>query len=68
MHDRTIVLFDQGLSQRGGEEGEPQVGSFHRDPKTGEMAHPLRKLAALPEDCGFIPSTHVVAHNHLLTV
>jgi hypothetical protein len=30
-----------------------------------EMAQQLRALAALPEDLGSIPSTHMVAHNCL---
>ena len=38
-------------------------------PKTtwcpGEMAQWLRRLVVLPEDLGLIPSTHVVAQNHL---
>lgn len=29
------------------------------------MAQQLRTLAAFPEDLGSVPSTHVVAHNHL---
>jgi hypothetical protein len=29
------------------------------------MAQQLRALAALPEDLGLIPSTHIVAHNCL---
>lgn len=32
---------------------------------TGEMTQWLRALAALPEDPGLIPSTHVAAHNSL---
>jgi hypothetical protein len=32
---------------------------------TGEMAHRLRALAALPKVLSSIPSNHVVAHNHL---
>lgn len=31
-----------------------------------ERAQRLRELAALSEDTGLVPSTHVVAHNHLL--
>ena len=30
---------------------------------TGEMAQKLRALAALAEDLGVIPSTHMAAHN-----
>jgi hypothetical protein len=29
------------------------------------MAQWLRALALLPEDSGLIPSTHMMAHNHL---
>jgi hypothetical protein len=32
---------------------------------TGEIAQWLRALGALPEGLGLIPSTHMVAHNHL---
>jgi hypothetical protein len=32
---------------------------------TGEMAQQLRELAALPEDWGLIPSTHMAAHKSL---
>lgn len=31
------------------------------------MAQRIRTLAALPEEPGSIPSTHIVTHNHLLT-
>lgn len=31
----------------------------------GEMALLLRVLATLPEDLGFILSTHMTAHDHL---
>jgi len=31
-------------------------------PRTGEMVQGLRALAALPEDPGSVPSTHVPAH------
>ena len=31
----------------------------------GETAQRLRALAALAEDLSLIPSTHMVAHNHL---
>lgn len=34
-------------------------------PETGEMAQQLRVLDTFPEDEGLIPSTCVVAHNHL---
>jgi hypothetical protein len=30
-----------------------------------EMAQGLKALAVLPEDQDLIPSTHMVAHNHL---
>ena len=33
--------------------------------EAGEMAQQLRGLAALPEVLSSIPSTHMVAHNHL---
>lgn len=29
------------------------------------MAQPLRELAALPENAGWIPSTHVEAHDNV---
>ena len=32
---------------------------------TGEMAQQLRALSALAEDLGSIPSTHMVANNHM---
>jgi hypothetical protein len=32
---------------------------------SGAMAQQLRALAAFPEDTSSIPSTHMVAHNHL---
>jgi hypothetical protein len=32
----------------------------------GETAQPLRALAALPEDLGSVPSTHMVTHYHFL--
>jgi hypothetical protein len=31
----------------------------------GEMAQWLKGLAALAEDLGSIPNTHLVVHNHL---
>ena len=31
----------------------------------GEVAQRLRALAALPEDLGSVPSTHMVAPDHL---
>jgi hypothetical protein len=31
----------------------------------GEMAQRLRALTTLPEVLSFIPSNHMVAHNHL---
>lgn len=31
----------------------------------GEIAQELGETVALPEDLGFIPSTHMVAFNHL---
>jgi len=31
----------------------------------GEMAQWLRALVALPEDLGWVPNTHMVAHNHM---
>lgn len=31
----------------------------------GEMAQCLEVFATLPKDPGFVPSSHVVAHNHL---
>lgn len=31
----------------------------------GETAHLLKALASLPEDQGWVPSTEMVAHNHL---
>jgi hypothetical protein len=31
----------------------------------GEMAQQLKALTALPEVLSSIPSTHMVAHNHL---
>lgn len=34
----------------------------------GEMAQKKRTMAALPEDLGWIPSTHIVAHSQLLTL
>ena len=34
------------------------------NPETGGMAWWLRALTALPEDPGFIPSTHTVTHIH----
>lgn len=34
----------------------------------GEMAQKIRAMTALPEDLGWIPSTHNVAHNQLLTL
>jgi hypothetical protein len=33
--------------------------------KTGEMAQDFRDLAILAKDLSSVPSTHVVAHNHL---
>jgi hypothetical protein len=33
--------------------------------KAGEMSQRLRALAALPEDTGSIPGTHMAAHRHL---
>ena len=33
--------------------------------RTGEVTQWLRALAALPEDPGLIPSTHITAHNFL---
>lgn len=36
---------------------------FRMCQNAGELAQPLR--AALPEDLGFIPSTHKAAHKHL---
>ena len=39
-----------------------QIKKIHQ---AGEMAQRLSALAALPEDPGLIPSTHMVAHNHL---
>lgn len=41
------------------------VFCFKSKYKTREMVPQLRVLAALPEDMGLIPTTHVVAHNHL---
>lgn len=32
---------------------------------TGEMAQPLRALAAPVEDLGLVPRTHMAALNHL---
>jgi hypothetical protein len=33
--------------------------------RAGEMTQWLGTLSALPENLGSIPSTHMVAHNHL---
>jgi hypothetical protein len=43
--------------------------SRQREPAAGEMmAHWLRALAVLPEDPGSIPSTHMAAQNHSITL
>jgi hypothetical protein len=42
-----------------------QAGTKHHKTGAGEMAQRLKALAALPEDPGSIPSTHMVAHNCL---
>lgn len=47
------------MSQKGKEKGDPakvRAGA-------GEMAERLRALAAVKEDVGLIPSTHLEAHN-----
>jgi hypothetical protein len=36
-----------------------------RNPRVGEMAQQLRTLTALPEILSSIPSSHMLAHNHL---
>jgi hypothetical protein len=38
---------------------------FFKKKWTGEMARHLRTVAALVENLGLVPSTHMVAHNHL---
>jgi hypothetical protein len=38
---------------------------FKNKREAGEMAQRLRALAALPEDLGSIPNTHMAAHNSL---
>jgi hypothetical protein len=42
-----------------------KVIRFKSKPGTREMAQWLRALIALVKDLGSIPSTHIMAHNHL---
>ena len=53
----------QEILKRKGEDEEPCLKDNNAG--AGEIAQWLRAPAALPEDPGLIPSTHVVAHNCL---